>query len=150
MVKFCKSLGPLCGSSSYNDLVGVYTVLCKNVGANEFIPSSLCLALFHQNSLHLHTQMIYFSIQVLQHLPGLNSIILNGSSMLLWNVRSKPLYCTVETPKECSWMVKFTVQTKCHYYHTAHLHSQITILKVFFSLCFYIKISQPNIHVICG
>ena len=70
MVKFCKSLGLHGGPSSYNDLLGVYTVLYKNVGANPFIPSSLSVALFHQNSLHLHTQMTYFSVQVLQHLKG--------------------------------------------------------------------------------
>jgi hypothetical protein len=64
-VKFCKYLGAHGGTSSYNDFLGVYTVLYKNVGTNPFIPSSLSVALFHQNSLHHHTKMTYFSVQVL-------------------------------------------------------------------------------------
>jgi hypothetical protein len=95
VVKFCKSLGPHGGSSSYNDLLGVYTVLYKNVVANPFIPffpvcgliSSKFFTPPYTNDIFLYSSTSSCTWTKFSH-PY-------ESSMLFWNVMTKQLYYTV-------------------------------------------------------
>jgi hypothetical protein len=67
------------------------------------------------------------------------SYLKNGSSMIFWNIRQNLYITQSKKPKDSSWFVKFTVQTKCHYYSTVNLRSQITISKVSFLYVFILK-----------